>query len=811
MTFLPLISNLNIATCRPTCLFFHVFISFLLFLSHGFIAEADKVTIQIGAIIDVDSRIGKEQKMVMKIALHNFNKKFKLHKLSLHFRNSGTDPIRSAHAAEKLIKEKQVQVIMGMETWEEAALVADIGSRAQVPVLSFASAAITPPLMKLRWPFLVQMVTDDSEQMNCIAAVVQSFTRQSVVAIYEEDIHGGDPGKLTLLSKALKNVGSDIDYHLVLPPFSDLSNPQQSINKELSKLESTTKSRVFIFLQSSLPLTNLLFSEAKKMSFMRKDSVWIIADTTRSLLNSVSPPVVSAMEGTLGINPYYSENSSSFKHFHEQFQQNFQLYYPEEDNTEPGIHALRAYDSIMTIVQAIVKSAGKMNSSKMLESILSSNFTGLSGELRFEVGRLSSSQKFSIVNIGNQENNNLGFWSSELGFSDSPSTTKILAGFAEVLRPMNIAVPGIVSFKEFLSRDEKGFTGFCISVYEEVKRILEDEDHIYDLPSTTEFQRYNGSYNDLIESVHNKTYAAAVGDITITTRRWDQVEFTVPFIESGLLIVVPVKKASKAWLFLKPFTMKMWVATGAIFFSTMFIVWFLEQRSNQELISGQWKEQLGNVLWFTFSTLFFAHKSYAASLTSMLTFSRLQSPVRDIEWIKTTNATVGCDGAAFVRKYLEDDQLFKPGNIIDIGSESEFHTAFKNGRIQAAVLEVPYARVFVNKHCNQYAYGNGSFTRRFGGFGFVFQKGSTLAANVSKAILKLSENGKIKELEKQLFTPSSECLKSRTIEENDSLNIEDFLGLYVIYAATSTICFLLYLLKRKIKRTPESAGEIQMT
>ncbi|XP_059638970.1 glutamate receptor 3.5-like [Cornus florida] len=515
----------------------------------------------------------------------------------------------------------------------------------------------------------------------------------------------------------------------------------------------------------------------------------------------------------------------------------------------------------MTITQAIVKSAGKMNSSKMLESILSSNFTGLSGELRFEEGRLSSYQKFSIVNIGNQENNNLGFWSSELGFSDSPSTMKKLAGFAEVLRPgdpkrilregviladlyarpMNIAVPGIVSFKEFLSPDKKRFTGFCISVYEEVKKILED-DHIYSLPSTTEFHQYNGSYNDLVESVHNETFDAAVGDITITTERWDQVEFTVPFIESGLLIVVPVKpRTSKAWLFLKPFTMKMWVATGAIFFYTMFIVWFLEQRSNPEF-SGPWKEQLGNVLWFTFSTLFFAHRekiksnytrtvivvwlfvvlilieSYAASLTSMLTFSRLQSPVRDIEWIKTTNAIVGCDGAAFVRKYLEDDELSEPGNIIDIGSESEFQTAFKNGRIQAAVLEVPHAKVFVNKHCKPYAYGDGSFTRRFGGLGFVFQKGSTLAANVSRAILKLSENGKIKELEKQLFTPSSECLKSQTIEENDSLTIEDFLGLYVIYAATSTICFLLYLLKRKMGKigpTPESAptsgGQIQMT
>ncbi|XP_059670011.1 glutamate receptor 3.5-like [Cornus florida] len=707
MTFLVLISNSNIVTFKLTFLLFHVFISFLLFLSHGSIAEADKVTLHIGAIIDVDSRIGKEQKIAMKIALYDFNNKSELHKLSLRF--------RSAHVAEELIKEKQVQVIIGMEIWEEAGLAADIGSRTQVSVLSFATAPHTPALVWLRWrPIFTQMVT---------------------------------------------------------------------------------------------------------------------------------------------------ENSNSFREFLEQFQQNFQLDYPEEDNSsEPGIHALRAYDSIITITQAMVKyySAGKMSSSGILrDSFLSSNFTGLTGEVRFEEGRLSSSQKLSMVNIANRGR------SSELGFSDNHSSMKELGDFTEVKWPgdqkrilreeliltddyvkpeLNISVPGRVSFKKFLDAKLHETTGFCIDVYNEVKTILDEDYNIKDLPSPDQFHVYNGNYDDLVESVHNKTFDAAVGDITITTERWDQVAFTVPFIESGLLIVVPVKKASKAWLFLKPFTSDMWVVTVAIFFYTMFIVWFLEKSSNQELISGHWKEQLGNVLWFTFSTLFFAHRekiksnytrtvivawlfvvlilieSYSASLTSMLTVSRLRTTVPDIEELKRTNATVGCDGATFVRKYLEDDEHFEPGNIIDISSESEFQTAFKNGTIQAAVLEVPYAKVFVNQRCKQYEYGDGSFTRKFGGFGFVFQKdNSTLAHNVSKAILKLSETGKIKELEKKLYTPSSECMKSTT-EEKDSLCIEDFLGLFIIYAAISIICFLLYLLKRRmgpqqtiiLGSAPPSGNEIEM-
>lgn len=102
-----------------------------------------------------------------------------------------------------------------------------------------------------------------------------------------------------------------------------------------------------------------------------------------------------------------------------------------------------------------------------------------------------------------------------------------------------------------------------------------------------------------------KTYDAIVGDLTIVADRLNYVEFTQPYTESGLSLVVP-KVEESAWIFLRPFTWELWVVSGAILAYTMFIVWFLEHQTNEDF-SGSLKKQIGTSFSFIVSTLFFAH------------------------------------------------------------------------------------------------------------------------------------------------------------------------------------------------------------
>ncbi|CAL5412315.1 unnamed protein product [Camellia sinensis] len=441
-----------------TIFFLTQIFSFLfIFLSHGSFTEAqsnDSKTTNIGAIIDVNSRIGKEQKIGMEIAAQNFNSNTsKMQKLVLHFKDPGRDPLQAVYAAEELIKEEEVQVIVGMETWHEATVVASI-------------------------------------------------------AIYEDDSYGSDSIGLALLSESLHCIGIEIEHHLVFPPFSSLPDPQGFVHKEFASLLHKQQSRVFIILQSSLPLAIHLFREAKQLGLVGRDSVWIITDAISSLLDFVNTSVISDMKGALGIQA--SE-------------------YREEDNSELGIHVIRAYDSIDTIIRAVQKLGTTNNRTQkmLLENILSSNFKGLSGDIRFDGGELSQQfPVFKIINVIGKSYNEVCFWSSKFGFSESvvgvngsdsmklwvvdslywpgKLVNVVPKGWAmpNEVKKLKIGVPAETAFEMFVkvvenSNGDKSYLGLCIEVFEKVVEGLD-----YDLPY--KFEPFHGSCDDLVLCVGNK-------------------------------------------------------------------------------------------------------------------------------------------------------------------------------------------------------------------------------------------------------------------------------------------------------------------
>ncbi|KAL9251024.1 Glutamate receptor 2.8-like protein [Drosera capensis] len=685
------------------------------------------------------------------------------------------------------------------------------------------------------------MGNDATEQTKCLAQIVHSHQWGKVILIYEDEPYGGDSGITTLLTEALQQIGSEIEYRLVLPPFASLANPKETVHQLLNQVNTHCNSRVFIVLDASWTLTRYLFEGAQEIGLAGNNSVWLMAEEIANLFPSFNN---SAVEGGLGVKRYYSKSRTVFQDFEAQFWQKFSKEYPEEENYDAGYYSLLAYDGVRAIGKAIEGSSNNA-SSGFLESFLALDFQGLSGQIYFEENRIARKPTYRMVNVVNRELKELEFWNPGLGFSMRLGNESSVAVVGEVgllseatwpgnltrilpkgwnmpteKKKLRIGIPVSLTSKFLLLSETQEPQGFTIDLFQKVLAKLN-----YSLP--VHFCLQNVSYDDLILLVNNKTLDAAIGDMTIVSNRTDYVDFTQPFAESGLSMILPVKSsATRGWTFMRPFKMKLWLLTLGILIYTAFIVWALEHRTNEEF-QGTWAQQISTALWFTFNSLFFSQRediksnytrvvvvvwlfivlvltqSYTADLASTLTIERLNQNSTDVVTLQRSNATIGCEQDSFIRGFLEDVLKFNQDSIINLnGQPEDILDHLKARKIEAAFVELPYAKLFHYKYCDGYSIIGPLY--RFGGLGFAFQKGSPIAIDFSKAILTLTEDGTLQNLTVKWLTGKSKCAGHETYDSSNddtgSLDSDSFWGLLVLSIATSGFCLVVSFLVPKIRK-----------
>ncbi|KAL2556821.1 Glutamate receptor 2.7 [Forsythia ovata] len=124
------------------------------------------------------------------------------------------------------------------------------------------------------------------------------------------------------------------------------------------------------------------------------------------------------MQGVVGVMNFFLDTRSDFHSLSTRFFGFFGQKYPEEKHHEPGIFALQAYDAVWTV--GLVMNEGCNNKGRqLLESILKTDFEGLSGNIQFTKRKLEPATQFQIINIIEKSYRELGFWTDNLGFSHS--------------------------------------------------------------------------------------------------------------------------------------------------------------------------------------------------------------------------------------------------------------------------------------------------------------------------------------------------------------------------------------------------------
>ncbi|KAJ9541865.1 hypothetical protein OSB04_028371 [Centaurea solstitialis] len=832
--------------------------------------------VNIGAIFTFESTIGKVAKVAMEQAVKDINANSTVLRgteLRLDMRSSNCSGFLGMVGALQFMESDTIAII-GPQSSVVAHIISHVANELQVPLLSFA--ATDPTLSNLQFPYFVRTTQSDLHQMNAVSEIVEFYSWREVIAIFIDDDYGRN-GVLAL-DDALAAKRCRISYKVGIPPGPGFGRTEvMDILVKVALMESRV-----IVLHVYPEMGFLIFSVARYLGMMADGYVWIATDWLSSALDSSMPIPSEKMETMQGVVALRQHTPDSVA------KRAFSSKWGKLTGSSFGLNSygLYAYDTVWIIAHAIDKffdqggivsfsndsrlssdgfadlhldAMSIFNGGKLLlDNIWRSDFDGLTGRIKFGPDRNLINPAYDVINIIGTGFRTVGYWSNGSGLStltpenlhskpvnrsgaDQALHSVIWPGevvtkprgwvFPNNGKLLKIAVPLRVSYKEFVSQlpGTNMSKGFCIDVFVSAVNLL---------PYAVPYQfvpfgngKENPSYTELVSLIAAGVFDGAIGDIAIVTNRTKIVDFTQPYAASGLVVVAPFKKMNTgAWAFLRPFSPTLWAVTAAFFLVVGIVVWILEHRINDEF-RGTPKRQIITILWFSLSTLFFAHRentastlgrivlliwlfvvliinsSYTASLTSILTVQQLTSPIKGINSLKKSNDRIGYQVGSFAERYLVDEIGIPESRLVALGTPDAYAEALrkgsKNGGVAAIVDERPYIELFLSNQCKFRVVGT-EFTKS--GWGFAFPRDSPLAVDLSTAILSLSENGDLQRIHDKWLIRSG-CSTDNSELESDRLHLKSFWGLFLICGIACFIAIFIYFCQvfRRFRNVARSA------
>ncbi|XP_023737568.2 glutamate receptor 1.3-like [Lactuca sativa] len=742
-------------------------------------------------------------------------------------RDTQGETLRALSAALDLLENSKVKAIIGPESTAQARFLEVLGDKANVPILSFS----TTPFSNQN-PYFLRIAEDETTQFKGIAAMVESFEAKNVIVICEDTTDGREMA--AYMFSAFQEKGIQVKHTSLI----STSASKEQVGKDLHKLQ-TMQTMVFV-VHTQPSLTAHLFSRAKELGMMGEGYMWIITSKTTNLLNSMDAEAIKSMQGAVGFRSYFPA-SRKLHNFASKWREEHYALNPFKEFKEVDSYGIWAYDAVYALATAVEWVKTKEFVSKdldivgtsLLDEMLRLNFQSLGGEFRLLNGR-TISKAMEVVNVIGKGDRRVGFWMmanggefvKEIGKPNSSSNhgleSIIWPGGSETSpkrrmlqtndKKLRILVPDFATFPNLLQltvdpiTNLSGVSGFCGDVFNAAFNALDYGVGVEIIPLP---YKDGMSYDDVIEKISLKEYDAAVGDITITANRSLYVDFTLPFTDLGIGTLVHNSKKS-TWIFLDPLSADLWITSACFFLFLGFVIWFIEHRTNEEF-QGSARQQFGTTLWFSFSTLVYAHReklqsnlsrfvvtvwvfvvlvltsSYTATLSSLLT----------VQQIGMNQISIGFLGVSPLGGLVFNKLNFGGPKIEKLYSPEAYAKALTSESVDAIINEILYLKTVIAMYPSSdlSLIATASTTN---GFGFVFQKDSPLAGEMSTEIAKMRQDGTLKTLEdKWLKRDSGHAVipKDFSSPSPKILNLYGFRGLFLISGGTMAFSLLVSMVR----------------
>ncbi|KAL7140515.1 hypothetical protein ABFS83_09G124700 [Erythranthe nasuta] len=755
-------------------------------------------------------------------------------------------------SALNLLKDVQVDAIIGPQTSAQANFVIGLGDAAKVPIISFTA---TSPSLRPQTPYFIQTAISDAAQVDAVAAIVKYFRWYQVVFVYEDSDYGN--GIIPYLSNAFQQVNARVTYRSVIP-----SSAQDAfILQELSNMKNM-QTRVFV-VHTTSGLASKIFLKAKEAGMMGEGYVWIVTTSIMNLFYSLNSIVQESMQGVIGVKPLVPR-SSKLDSTTIRLKKKFADDHPNSTDPSPerNLYGLWAYDTLWALAMAAEKNefreqssflqnTSALNSTNIFTTgtsqrgpdlkakMLSTNFEGLTGSFKLVNGQLQPSS-FQILNVNGKALTQVGNWTPLLqsssqrnarmtGFSGEklenitwPGESRNIPKGWEVSpsgKKLRVGVPAKAGFPEFVNTtNPSNITGLYIDLFKSVFSSLNYVVGYEFIPFENSDGSNTGGYGNLSYQILYEEYDAIVGDITITTNRSEYIDFSLPIDQGGITRTQKINYSGTIddeSFFVKPLERELWLTAIALFIFTGLALWILEHRVNAAF-RGPPSEHVGLIFYIPFMSLVYANRerivsnlarivivvwifivlilnsTFTASLSAKFTTAKLQKDDTDVSVLIRNRDYVGCREGSFVYDLLKD-LGFNESYIRVYKRPEELDEALSKGSekggIKAMFSPTPYTNLFLSKYPKKYMKVGSPYLSE--GYAFAFPKGSPLVADVSREIINQIDNHTFSDIRKKANWTNNDDEPPKV--RPTVIGLKNFKILFAITGGVTGACLVVFL------------------
>ncbi|XP_023349086.1 glutamate receptor ionotropic, kainate 2 isoform X2 [Eurytemora carolleeae] len=770
-------------------------IAFLILLSSKLTSSALPPVIKIAALFDETH--GKSQELAFHRAVKMVNDDRTILTRSLVSPDIGNYPWDDSFKASK----KLCELIMpGV-----AAIFGPTSPTASNHVQS-VSDALHLPFLETRWdydfqrsPFSINVHPHPSMLGKAYADFVHIVDWKSFVILYESE------EGLVRLQELIKLPKTFSDIRVTLRQLPHGTTDYRPLLKEIKKSEETK-----IVLDCSFDNLERILSQANELHLLTDYHSYLVTSLDVDKINlspytnqnvNISGFSLTA-SGTRAIESYLKEfpNTGRGKE-HMLFSENALVY----DAVWTFAKALNDLDSLQSIQLeplSCEQPGPWADGEKVLSYLKEVDHLGLTGEIKFDADGYRTDFQLELMEKMRSRTKKTGIWTAQGGVNYTLTATEIEGQMVEKLQNKTLKIttaltepfvierifdyPVSPEAKERMSFEER-FEGFCVDLIKELSKEVKFKYKFQLEPSGSYGSFKNGKWTGMIAELRSQQADMAAIDMSITSIRQRAVDFTMPFMNTGVGILYKKKKppAPNLFSFLSPLSLDVWIYMTTAYLGVSILMFLLARISPYEWNESGERElsnnfNISNALWFGigsflcqgcdilpkaistrmvagmwwFFTLIMI-SSYTANLAAFLTAAKMDSPINSAEDLaKQTKIKYGtyCCGStnAFfqgstiptyqkINAYMEST---KP-SVYTTGNSQGLDRVLKEDGMYAFFMEAAAIEYHVERKCDLKQLGGLLDSK---GYGIALPKDSPYTAAMSAGVLRLQESGKLQEL-----------------------------------------------------------------